>query len=135
MKTLAGPRATFLYDGDCAFCTSCARWIGRRIPTRAGIEPWQRADLAALGVSADAAAASVLWVDGDRVTAGPDGIADLLRDAGGVWRLCGAVLAFRPVRAVAWPVYRWVARHRDRMPGGTPACALPDRMGQTPGDR
>lgn len=127
--------ATFLYDGDCGFCTSTARWIERWIPTGARIEPWQRADLAALGVTAEEAAESVRWVDGRHVTAGPDAVADLLRDAGGLWRYLGALLGARPVRPLAWPVYRWVSRHRHRMPGGTPACASPARMGQTPGDR
>ena len=41
--------STFVYDGDCAFCTSCAQFIERRIPTGARVVPWQFADLAALG--------------------------------------------------------------------------------------
>ncbi|MGA8114655.1 MAG: DCC1-like thiol-disulfide oxidoreductase family protein [Actinocatenispora sp.] len=119
-------RATFLFDGDCAFCTSCARFIARRIPTRARIDPWQRADLTALRVTPEAAAAAVLWIDVDgHVSAGPDAIARLLRDAGSLWRPLGVLLGARPVRWLAWPVYRWVSRHRDRMPGGTPACAVP----------
>ena len=57
-------------------------------------------------------------------------IADLLRGATGasgrlLWRPAGAVLGLRPITALAWPVYRWVARNRHRMPGGTAACALP----------
>ena len=39
---------TFIYDGDCAFCSSCARFIERFIPTAATITPWQYADLTAL---------------------------------------------------------------------------------------
>ena len=42
-----------------------------------------------------------------------------------LWRPAGRVLGLRPVTALAWPVYRWVARNRHRMPGGTAACALP----------
>jgi predicted DCC family thiol-disulfide oxidoreductase YuxK len=56
-------------------------------------------------------------------------IADLLRTAARPrdlgWRLAGTVLAVPPVRALAWPVYRWVARHRHQLPGGTAACELP----------
>lgn len=118
-------RATFLYDGDCAFCSSCVRFIERYIPTRAEVLPWQRADLAALGVSRQAAEEAVQWIDAAGVAAGPDAIARLLRDAGSYWRPLGVLLAVPPVRWLAWPAYRWVARHRDRMPGGTPACALP----------
>jgi predicted DCC family thiol-disulfide oxidoreductase YuxK len=117
-------RPIFLYDGDCAFCTTCAGFIERRIPTRAEVLPWQRADLAALGVTQEEAEASVQWIGAGRA-AGPDAIARLLRDAGSYWRPLGVLLGAPPVRWLAWPVYRWVARHRDRMPGGTPACALP----------
>jgi predicted DCC family thiol-disulfide oxidoreductase YuxK len=119
---------TFVYDGDCAFCTSCARFIERRIPTTAQVVPWQFADLPALGLTAEECAAAVQWVASDRSTAaGPDAIAKLLQDSRLVWRLLGRALAWRPVRALAWPAYRWVARNRHRMPGGTAACALPAR--------
>lgn len=80
-------RPVFLYDGDCAFCTSSARFIQRRIPTRAEITPWQFADLDALGVSQAQAEEAVQWIADGRVASGPEGIALLLRDAGGFWRL------------------------------------------------
>jgi predicted DCC family thiol-disulfide oxidoreductase YuxK len=119
--------ATFLYDGDCAFCSSCARFIERWIPTAATIAPWQFADLAALGVTGAAASEAVLWVEPGRpAVAGPVAIARLLRTSRArAWRPVGAGLGLRPVAALAWPVYRWVARNRHRLPGGTAACALP----------
>jgi predicted DCC family thiol-disulfide oxidoreductase YuxK len=121
----------FLYDGDCAFCTSCARFIERRIPTTARVTPWQFEDLDALGVTREDAEAAVQWIDAGApaapgaLAAGPDAVARLLVDAGSFWRPLGWVLARPPVRWAAWPVYRWVARNRHRMPGGTPACSLP----------
>ncbi|MFP3902185.1 MAG: thiol-disulfide oxidoreductase DCC family protein [Acidimicrobiia bacterium] len=130
-------RPVFLYDGDCAFCTSCARVIERRIPTSATVVAWQHADLGELGVAQSDAEAAVQWIPAPAgvhgtvagaprtVAAGPKAIAELLVDAGGPWRPLGRVLAWRPVLALAWPVYRWVSRNRHRMPGGTPACALP----------
>ncbi|GAA3517031.1 thiol-disulfide oxidoreductase DCC family protein [Actinocatenispora rupis] len=124
-------RPTFLYDGDCAFCTTCAGFLERHIPTSAEVLPWQYADLAALGVTQEQAEAAVQWI-GAGHAAGPDAIARVLRDAGSYWRPLGAVLGAPPVRWLAWPVYRWIARHRDRMPGGTPACALPQAERPTP---
>lgn len=131
--------ATFLYDGDCAFCTSCARFAARWVPTRAVIVPWQFADLASLGLTEAACEEAVQWVApraGDPAgpgyaapLAGPDAIAALLRSSHWAWRLVGRLLQIRPVRALAWPAYRWVARNRHRMPGGTPACALPPGRG------
>ncbi len=126
--------ATFVYDGDCSFCSVCARFIERRIPTRATVVPWQFADLPSLGLTQEQAEAAVQWVGEDgTIAAGPDAIALLLRDAGRLWRVPGRLLQAGPVRLVAWPVYRWVADHRHLLPGGTAACSLPqaerDKMG------
>jgi predicted DCC family thiol-disulfide oxidoreductase YuxK len=118
-------RPVFVFDGDCAFCSSCARFIERRIRPAADVVAWQFADLGALGLREEQVSAAVYYVAPGRVSAGPAAIADLLRRAGFVWRAAGAVLGLRPVTAAAWPVYRWVARNRHRMPGGTAACALP----------
>ena len=117
-------RPIFLYDGDCAFCSSCARFIERRIPTRAKVAAWQFSDLAALGVTRDAAESAVQWIDERGAVAGPVAISRLLRDGGRLWRVPGIVLGRRPVLAIAWPIYRWIARNRHRLPGGSATCSL-----------
>lgn len=115
----------FLFDGDCAFCSASARFAERRIPTPARVIPWQRADLTALGVTREACLAAVQWIDPHgAVLAGPAGIGALLRSSNAFWRPIGWLLGLRPVLALAWPVYRWVSRHRHRLPGGSPACAI-----------
>ena len=119
-------RPVFLFDGDCAFCSASARFVERRIPTPAQVIPWQRADLAALGVTREQCLEAVQWIGpGGIVLAGPVGIAALLRSSNAFWRPIGWLLGLRPVRVLAWPVYRWVSRNRHRLPGGTPACAVP----------
>ena len=133
MATAAQPdRPVFLYDGDCSFCSSCAGFIERRIPTGADVKPWQFADLDALGVTQPQAEDAVIWVPATgeggrsaRTTAGPEAIARLLVDAGSFWRPLGWMLDLPPVRWVAWPVYRLISRNRHRLPGGTAACSLP----------
>jgi predicted DCC family thiol-disulfide oxidoreductase YuxK len=128
-ERLGTDRPVFLYDGDCAFCTSCARFIDRHIPTSAVVTPWQFADLDALGVSPSEAEASAQWIDprsgGPRRAAGPAAIARLLVDAGSFWGSLGWLLDRRPVRWIAGPAYRLIARNRHRLPGGTAACLLP----------
>lgn len=116
-----------LFDGDCAFCSSCARWIQAHIPTPAGLEPWQWTDLEALGVSVDEVDVAVVLVDVNlHRTHGPEAFAGLLRSStSGAWRAVGRLLGLRPTLAVAWPVYRLIARNRHRMPGGTAQCSLP----------
>ncbi len=116
----------FVFDGDCAFCSSCARFIQRYLARGAAVVPWQRTDLAALGVTAQQAEASVVWVDGVGAPSfGPVAVARLLKHTRWWWYPLGALLDTRPAGWITWPVYRWVARNRHRMPGGTAACALP----------
>jgi predicted DCC family thiol-disulfide oxidoreductase YuxK len=117
-----------VFDGDCAFCTSCALFAQRVLPGGVRWTPWQFANLDELGLTRQDATESVQWVAVDgSIAAGPVAVARLLRSSGGAWSLMGRVLEFRPVLALAWPIYRWVARNRHRMPGGTPACAAPSR--------
>ncbi len=134
----------FLYDGDCAFCSACARLAQRRLAQRglagaARIVPWQRADLTAAGLTATQCDESVWWVGTGGVrAAGPDAIGYLLRAArpgplAPLYRLAGWLLGRRPVAVLAWPAYRWVARNRHRLPGGTPACAVPGTQREPPG--
>ena len=119
-------RPTFVYDGDCSFCSSCATFVERRIPSRAEVVPWQFADLDALGLTLEQVERAVQWVGTDgTVASGPDAIALLLRDAGRLWQVPGTALRLPPVRLAAWPAYRWVANHRHLLPGGTAACSLP----------
>jgi predicted DCC family thiol-disulfide oxidoreductase YuxK len=117
---------TFLFDGDCAFCSSCARFIERHIHTDAEVVAWQFADLDRLGVTAADCLEAVQFIEPGRTpTAGPDAIADLLKRATNpLWRSAGRLLAKRTVRALARPVYRWVAQNRHRLPGGTAACKV-----------
>jgi predicted DCC family thiol-disulfide oxidoreductase YuxK len=126
-------RPTFVYDGDCAFCTMCAEFIERRVPTPARVLPWQFADLDALGLTAAQCEDAVQWVNPatGTVAAGPDAIAELLRSSHRAWRPAGALLRLRPVRVLAWPAYRWVARNRHRLPGGTAACAVRPQQPET----
>ena len=60
-----------VFDGECGFCTMSARWLHRWV-VRADVTcvvPWQRLDLAVLGLTADQCRASVQWVGADRQVA------------------------------------------------------------------
>lgn len=128
-----------VFDGDCAFCTTCAGWAERYLRQTLASGGWdavpfQFADLAELDalaggrgeVSRERAGREVLWVTpAGRVYGGAQAVARLLMRSGGVWAYLGGLLALAPVRPVAGVAYRWVAVNRHRMPGGTPACSLP----------
>lgn len=112
-----------VFDGDCAFCTSCARLLGR-IGPQAEIVAWQLTDLDELGITAAQAAEAVRWIDPDgTVRSGHEAIAAALATTGWPWRIAGRAILLPLVSPLAAAGYRLVARNRHRLPGGTPACA------------
>jgi len=125
--TTVPPLPVFLYDGDCAFCSSCARFLDQRIPTTASVAAWQHTTIEDLGVSIDEVDVAVVMVtDPSNHSSGPEAIADLLGTSPSrLWRSAGRVLGARLVLLLAWPIYRWISRNRHRMPGGTATCSLP----------
>lgn len=114
-----------LYDGDCAFCTSSARWLERHAISAASVVPWQFADLDALGLNQAQCQEAILWRSGGSGSSGADAFTDYLQTSTWGWRKMGRLLSIPPVRRFAHIVYAWVAAHRERLPGGTPACAQP----------
>ncbi|KAA5833672.1 DUF393 domain-containing protein [Saccharopolyspora hirsuta] len=124
-----------IYDGDCGFCTRSAR-LAERLPVRMRVQTWQEADLAAYRTTADRARHEVLWVaPSGRVFGGAAAVAELLKTCRPPWPVAGAVLSAPVVRTLAEWVYRWVAENRYRLPGGTPACRLPEEQRPGRGDR
>jgi len=124
MTPVAGPLVVF--DGDCGFCTRSVEFGRRRIRRMPPAVPYQRADLAALGLSEEACRTAVQFVTPDgRSLAGERAVAALLRSAGPPWSPLGVALALPGIRALAGVAYRWVARNRFRLPGASDACALP----------
>jgi predicted DCC family thiol-disulfide oxidoreductase YuxK len=116
-------RPVLLYDGDCGFCTSCARTL-ERIGPDAEIVAWQLTDLGELGVTEEQAADAVQWVQVDgTVRSGHAAIAAVLGVAGPVWRIAGRAVLLPGISWVAAKLYRLVADNRYRLPGSTPACA------------
>jgi predicted DCC family thiol-disulfide oxidoreductase YuxK len=119
-----------IFDGDCAFCTSSAHWLALRLHRSEGpnarLVPWQFTDLAAIGTMAERAQREALWVGTDgTIYGGAAAFAEWLEFRGGAYRVVGRVINLPVVRALAAAVYRVIAKNRHRMPGGSPACALP----------
>ena len=118
--------ATLVYDGDCGFCTSSVRWVTRLHLGVDVVIPWQQADLGALGLTQPQCEAKVQWVGDDgRVSDGHRALARLLLRSALPWRAVGVLLLVPPVSWLAAGLYSVIAANRTRLPGGTPACALP----------
>ena len=117
-------RPLLIFDGDCGFCTASANVMRRWIRPRCGIEPWQRVDIASFGLTPEECTTAVQFVDADRtVRSGSRAVMAMLRTAPVPWPLLGQAGDLPGVAQVADRVYRWIAAHRDRFPGSTPACA------------
>ena len=126
-----------VFDGDCAFCTSSATWVADRLRRPAGpnahLIAWQFVDLAALGTDSARAQREVLWVTpGGEIAGGAQAFAKWLQFRGGAYGVLGTVMRLPGVRTLAAGVYRLVADNRQRLPGGTPACALPPPADSSP---
>ena len=114
-----------VFDGDCAFCTSCVHFVEGWIRPEAEIVAWQFADLPALGLSEERASEALQWVGrGGEVRGGHEALAAMLACAGAPWRLAGRVLLLPGISPLAARAYRLIAANRHRLPGGTPACKL-----------
>lgn len=125
------PGPLVLFDADCGFCTRAAS-LAPRLRLRTGVRAMQDVDLASLGVDPRRAALELPFVDADGVVFyGHRAVAAALLTGNVALRLVGRVggsgLLERPLAAA----YRWTARHRGSLPGGTRACALGARP---PGD-
>ena len=117
-----------VYDGDCSFCSSSARWIAARWQGPEQAVAWQQlsADqLVRLGLTLDDVRCAAWWVDGGgRTSRGHVAIARALRAAPGWPSVVGRVLLVPPFRWLAAGAYPLIARWRHRLPGGTPACRM-----------
>lgn len=119
-------RPLLVFDGDCAFCTSSVNWLERRVKRSPHVVAWQHADLAELGLTAEACEEAVQWVGVDgSVHSAERAVGHALVHGGKGWWVLGRLILLPGVRWVAGLVYRWTARNRHRLPGGTPACSLP----------
>jgi predicted DCC family thiol-disulfide oxidoreductase YuxK len=132
----ARTRPLVIFDGDCGFCTTSATWIARRLHRANGpdasLVPRQRVALEPLGTTDERASREVLWVGIDgAVHGGAEALARWLRFRGGPYGWLGRLLQAPVVSGLAAGAYRLVAANRYRLPGGTPACALPP-PGATP---
>ena len=110
--------ATMIFDGDCGFCSRSARFAVERVRVTCSVVSYQRADRAALGLTAAECAEALRFVapDGTRFQ-GAAAVSQALRTGTAPWRGLGAVIDAPGVRVLAEHVYRFVARHRGTVSG------------------
>jgi predicted DCC family thiol-disulfide oxidoreductase YuxK len=115
-----------VFDGDCAFCTTWVNRLEAWLPRPVRSIPWQWADLDELGLTADDVHDFAWYLTRTHSYAGAMAFAAVLRAQPRVGlRFAGHLLATPPFSVVAALGYNVIAANRHRLPGGTPACALP----------
>ena len=115
-----------VFDGDCAFCTTWVNRLERVLPAFPRKSPWQWLDLDDLGLTRHDVEQYAWFITPNHQYAGHLAGSALLRAQRGFgWRFLGNLIATPPVSWVAALAYHYIARNRHRLPGGTPACALP----------
>ena len=118
--------AVLIFDGDCGFCTTTANYIKAHSSVEIEIQPWQWAELADFGLTKEQASAKVQMVVDGQVYSGHKAFAKILCIQKQWWfKLLGAILVIPPFSWGARIGYYFVAKYRHKLPGGTPACALP----------
>lgn len=115
----------FVFDGDCAFCSSANRLLLRLTKTRIDSRPYQHLELDQFGLSLEQAQNAVQYINQNQRFSGARAIAEYLIDSKTIWSLAGRFMRLPVLLSFAEMVYEVVAANRHRLPGGTPECELP----------
>lgn len=120
-------RPLVVFDGACGFCTWCVEAAEKYVRAPVDYIPYQWADLSAVGVQESDAASSVQFVTRARVLSGARAVAAILQLGVAPWSVIGTAIDAPAVRSLAETGYRFVARHRGRLPGRPPAVDVVSR--------
>ncbi len=107
--------AQLVYDAGCSWCVGAVDFARRHAIEPRPFEPVGSSLALSEGsfdLIAEQYAASVWWIDDDGPRGGIDAVAAVLGTLRAPWPWLGVVIARRPVRWIAEPAYRVVARCR-----------------------
>ena len=114
-----------VFDGACGFCTWIVGFLHKRMRGPVRFVPWQRAELAELGLSQKEAQDAAWWIDGNgKRLRGHEAVARALRACRPPWHTLGTILAWPGSRWVTGRLYEFVSSNRRHLPGTTPALQM-----------
>jgi len=120
-----------IYDGDCQFCRLSLDFGIRRLSNFPEFVAFQRIDPARYGLTLDQVASQVWLVQTSpqigKTLGGYLAVAHiLLNQPEFYWKWLGFAMKTPPFNFFADITYKWVAKNRHRLPGGSKACKLED---------
>ena len=114
-----------LYDGDCAFCSSAARFAEQRIAKNLHFAAYQLTELVPYGLTAAECAQALKFIDqSGNIHSAQNAIAEILISSGKIWYGFGKLLKLPGINLIAALGYKFVAANRHKLPGGTPTCKM-----------
>jgi predicted DCC family thiol-disulfide oxidoreductase YuxK len=120
--------SVLIYDGECGFCATSAKWAARGFRQGETAQAWQLLNnefLEEHGLSRDEVEQAAWWVDDTgRRERGHRAVGRALQARSGCSRILGWLVVAPPSSWLAAGIYRWVVRWRYRLPGGTPECKV-----------
>lgn len=118
----------FIFDGDCAFCTTSINFMKKVLLRRPDYQPFQFISLEEYGLSVSDVEQQVWLIFRNRQYAGHRALAKLLQlQYSFGWRFLGHLMVLPVINTVSGLIYSWIAKNRHKLPGGTPACQMPQR--------
>ena len=120
-----------IYDGDCKFCQLSLDFGIRHLRTFPKYVAFQKIDPAKFGLTIEQVRTQIWLVSDHAGSNSPKGghLAAgeiLLMQRNPLHRVLGWFIKTPPTSFLADVVYRWVAKNRHRMPGGSRQCKLED---------
>lgn len=128
MSGMPQHQAMLVYDGDCAFCTTWVTRLKNTLGVFPEAQPWQWLDLKQFDLTDSDVRSAAWFFRGGEAFRGHAAFGAILRmqDSLGL-RFLGNLLVTPPFSWLARVGYFFIARYRHRLPGGTPACAMPNQ--------
>jgi len=120
-----------IYDGDCKFCQLSLEFGIRHLSTFPKYVAFQKIDPIKFGLTIEQVKTQI-WL----VAQGPDQTKPqgghlaageiLLMQKNPFYKVMGWLIKTPPTSFLADVIYRWVAKNRHRLPGGSRQCKLED---------
>jgi len=124
-------KPVLIYDGDCKFCQLSLEFGIRHTKVFPSYVAFQKIEPSSFGLTEEQVRSEIWLVD-----KGPDqtlrlgghlaAAAILQMQSNVLYRMAGFLMKTPPTSWLAKIVYRWIARNRHRLPGGTKECSIQD---------